>query len=163
MHHHDLCLHVLGLGVSVNTSKAFIREVRGISLTITSTAWSRIVRELRIAVYWYPSSRDPVFRNCRVAVRQLWWASIKRPPTSIISGQLKHTNDLRSSFLGSDDISGLYKSRWLLPVQFQAVDQLPPYPLKILCCPGMMSIIKESNSRSAKRVPSQQNSLEPVK
>jgi len=47
IHHHDLCLHVLGLDVSVNTSKASgIREVRGISLTITSTAWSRIVREL---------------------------------------------------------------------------------------------------------------------
>ena len=63
-------------------------------------------------------------------------------------------NDLRSSLLGSDSISGLYKSRGLESVRLKATIK------DTSCRLGVMSAIKESSSRSAKRFPSQQNSLE---
>ena len=62
-------------------------------------------------------------------------------------------NDLRSSLLGSDSISGLYKSRERESVGSKATIE------DISCRLGVMSAIKESSSRSAKRFPSQQNSL----
>ena len=69
-------------------------------------------------------------------------------------------NDLRSSLLGSESISGLYRSRKWRSVRFQAITLSIE---DILCCLGVMSAIKESNSRSAKRFPSEQNSFKSVK
>ena len=66
-------------------------------------------------------------------------------------------NDLRSLLLGSDSISGLYKSKQLTRVQSQTVIE------DSLCCLGMMPAIKEGDSRPERRFPSQQNSMEPVK
>ena len=72
----------------------------------------------------------------------------------------KVNNDLRSSLLGSDSISGLYKLRWRKYVRFQAITRSIE---DSLCCLRVMSAIKESDLRSEKRFPSQQNSLESVK
>ncbi|KIM63956.1 hypothetical protein SCLCIDRAFT_675735 [Scleroderma citrinum Foug A] len=69
-------------------------------------------------------------------------------------------NDLRSSLLGSDSISGLYKFRRRKFVGFRA--NIRPIE-NISCCLGVMSTIKESGSGSEKRFPSQQNSLDSVK
>ena len=69
-------------------------------------------------------------------------------------------NDLRSSLLGSDSNSGLYKARWQKSVQFQAITRSAE---DSLCCLGVMPAINESDSRTAKRFPSQKNSLEFVK
>ena len=72
----------------------------------------------------------------------------------------KVNNDMRSSLLGSNSISGLYKMRKLTSVRFRAITRSSG---EILRCLGMMSAIKESDSRSEKRFPSQKNSLEFVK
>jgi len=70
-------------------------------------------------------------------------------------------NDLRTSLLGSDSISGLYKARVLTCNRLQAVTT--SFVEDIWYCLGVMSAIKESDSRSAKMFPSQQNSSESVK
>ena len=67
-------------------------------------------------------------------------------------------NDLRSSLIGSDSISGLFKWFRQSFVRSQAITQSSG-----LYCVGVMSAIEESDSRSSKRFPSQQNSLESVK
>jgi len=69
-------------------------------------------------------------------------------------------NDLKTSSLGSDSISGLYKKRGLKFNGSQAVT-LPFEDIED--CVLVMPAIKESDSRSAKRFPSQQNSSESVK
>ena len=69
-------------------------------------------------------------------------------------------NDLRSSLLASEIISGLYKSRRQDSMRCQNITRSFE---DISCCLGEMSAIKESDSRSAKRFPSQQNSLGSVK
>ena len=69
-------------------------------------------------------------------------------------------NDLRSLLHGSDSIIGLHKMRQSAFVRLQAITRSIE---DILCRSGGMSATKESNSRSAKRFPSQQNSLESVK
>jgi len=61
-------------------------------------------------------------------------------------------NDLSSSFLGSDRISGLYKNKSWPVVRFMAVT-------RSLHWIGVMSAFKESDSR----FPSRENSLEAVK
>ena len=68
-------------------------------------------------------------------------------------------NDLRSSLLGSDSISGLYKLAGK-SIGFRA--NIRPIE-DISCCLGVMSTVKESGLRSAKRFPSQQNSLASAK
>jgi len=75
-------------------------------------------------------------------------------------GESEVNNDLRSSLLGSDSISGLYKLRRLTSVRLQAITRSIA---DILYCLGVMSAIRESESRSTKRFPSEQNSLESVK
>jgi len=73
-------------------------------------------------------------------------------------------NDLRSSFLGSDNISGLYKSSlWWLSVRFRANTLMELLKSRILRWIGVMSAFKESDLRSAMRFPSQENSLESVR
>ena len=72
----------------------------------------------------------------------------------------KVNNNLRWSLLGSDSISGLYKwSKWKAG-QVQASTRSSE---DISCGLGVMSAIKESDSRSEKRFPSQQNPLGPPK
>ena len=66
-------------------------------------------------------------------------------------------NDLRASLLGSDSISGLYKQ------EKSALVTITWYIEGSLCCLGVMSVVKENDSRSAKRFPSQQNSSESVR
>ena len=69
-------------------------------------------------------------------------------------------NDLRSSLLGSDNISSSYKLRMRKSVRFQA--NLGSTE-DILCYLGVMSAIKASDSRSEKRFLSQENSSGPIK
>ena len=69
-------------------------------------------------------------------------------------------NDLRSSLLASESISGLYKLRWREFVRSQ--NNARSFE-DISCCLGEMSTTKESDSRSARRFPSQQSSLGSVK
>ena len=69
-------------------------------------------------------------------------------------------NALRSSLFGSDSITGSYNLTGQTPVGFQVIIR---YIEDILCRLGVMSAIKESGSRSAKRFPSQQKFLESVK
>ena len=68
-------------------------------------------------------------------------------------------NALRSSLLGSDSTSGLYKQRGK-PIQLEAIIRSSE---DSLCCIGVMSAITEGDPRSVKRFPSQQNFLESVK
>ena len=69
-------------------------------------------------------------------------------------------NDLRSPLLASESISGLYKMKRRESVRLRTNTRSFE---DISCCLGEMSAIKESDSRSAKRFPSQQNSLGSVK
>jgi len=75
-------------------------------------------------------------------------------------------NDLKSSFLGSDSPSGLYKmmeppKSWCtLTTSFSLWCS---YLADILCRLGAMPAFKESDLRSAKRFPSQQKDSEAVK
>ena len=69
-------------------------------------------------------------------------------------------NDLMSSLLGSDSISGLFKWRRMLSPGVQAIARPT---VDISCYLGVMSAVKESDSRSAKRFPSQQNPMGSVK
>jgi len=70
-------------------------------------------------------------------------------------------NDLKTSLLGSDNISGLYKARMLRFDRSKAT--MTSSIEDIWCCLGVMSAIKESDSRSAQRFPLQRNSLKCVK
>jgi len=72
----------------------------------------------------------------------------------------KVNNVLRLSLLGSDSINGLYKWRKWKAGQVQASTKSSE---DISCDLGVMFAIKESHLKSAKRFPSQQNSLESVK
>ena len=68
-------------------------------------------------------------------------------------------NDLRSSLLGSDNISGLCKKKKPGFVQSWAITRSIENGLGYL---GVMSAFKASESMSAKRFPSQQNPLKSV-
>ena len=68
-------------------------------------------------------------------------------------------NDLKSSLLGNNNISGSYKSRKGF-IRFQMITRSIE---DISYCLGVMSTFKESDSRSAKRLPSQENSLQSEK
>jgi len=69
-------------------------------------------------------------------------------------------NDLKTLLLGSDSIRGLCKERTL---KFGGSKATTPSVEDIWYCLGVMSAIKESDSRSAQRFPSQQNSFKCVK
>ena len=74
----------------------------------------------------------------------------------VIRVESEANNDLSSSLLGSDSISGLYKSRRRDFVRFRAITRSIENSLEYL---GVMSACKGSDLSPARRFPSQQNSL----
>ena len=78
---------------------------------------------------------------------------------SVSRVESEDNNNLRSSFLASDSFRELPK---FILLRFTGLESIKQSIKDSLCCTVVVSA-KEGDSRSAKRFPSRQNSLESVK